>query len=103
MQSPIPLLLLIASIISAVVDWQYHRAGGKQSSRKDRILFGSIVLLVAGAITLTEYVGADPRGILGFNIVPLFIVFFAAWELGRWRMRRKYPLPPKPDAGASGK
>lgn len=101
--SPVAGLLLILAICGAVADFRYKRAGGKGPTRKDRWLFGSLVVLVVGAIALTEYLGADRYGILGFTIVPLFVWFFAAWELGRWRMRRKYPLPPKMDATAAGK
>jgi hypothetical protein len=100
--SPVAGLLLIAAIIGAVADYRYKRAGGQRPTRKDRLLFGSLVAVVAGAIALAEYLGADPYGILGFTILPLFICLFGAWELGRWRMRRKYPLPPKTNAAASG-
>jgi hypothetical protein len=99
---PLPLLLIL-SIFGAIADWRYKRAGGKPSSRRDRILFWSVVLVVAVPIFVVEIIGADPRGILGFVVVPLALWLFFAWELGRWRMRRKYPLPPKTDAAAAGK
>jgi hypothetical protein len=51
-----------------------------------------ICLIVAGAIILTEYTGMDPYGILGYVTLPLAIALFGAWELGRWRTRRKHPL-----------
>lgn len=44
------------------------------------------------AIALTEFSGWDPYGILGYVIPPIVAFLFLAWEIGRWRMRRKYPL-----------
>jgi hypothetical protein len=90
--SPVLLLILALAIVGAATDWKYHKTGGKPSSHSDRILFWVVALLVAGAITWAEYTGWDPRGILGFTIVLLVAWFFLAWEIGRWRMRRKYPL-----------
>ena len=90
--SPILLLLLILAIVGAIADWKYHKAGGKPSSRSDRILFWVVALFVAGAIALAEYTGWDPYGILGFTVVPLVVWLFLAWEIGRWRMRRRYRL-----------
>lgn len=95
--------VLLLALIGAVADWQYHRAGGKQSSRKDRLLFWSVVLVVGGAIAVTDYMGGDPRGILGIAAADLIIWLFGAWELGRWRMRRKYPLQQKADAAGISK
>jgi purine-cytosine permease-like protein len=87
------LLLVIAlAVIGAITDWKYHKAGGRPSSRGDRITFWVIALLIAGAIALTEFMGWDPYGILGYVTVPLVAWLFLAWEIGRWRMRRKYPL-----------
>jgi hypothetical protein len=95
--SPMLLLILALAIVGAITDWKYHKAGGKPSSRTDRSLFWSIALLITGAIALTEFAGWDPYGILG-NVIPgLFAWLFLAWEIGRWRMRRKYSLPQKPE------
>ncbi len=30
---------------------------------------------------------------IGYAIGPVAILLFAGWELGRWRVRRKNPLP----------
>jgi small-conductance mechanosensitive channel len=97
--SPIPLLVLLLSVIGAIADWRYKRAGGKPSSRRDKILFFSIVLLVAGTMVVLGYLGFNPA-ILGHITVPLALWLFFAWELGRWRMRRKYPLP-KPESDSA--
>jgi hypothetical protein len=90
--SPLPGLILLLSIAGVFMDWRYRRAGGRPSSRRDKILFLSVVLLVAGTIATLLYLGYNPE-ILGEIMVPVAIWLFFAWELGRWRMRRKYPLP----------
>lgn len=86
------LVILALAVMGAVADWKYHKAGGRPSARSDRIVFWLLALLVAGAIALTEFTGWDPYGILGYVTVPLAAWLFLAWEIGRWRMRRKYPL-----------
>jgi purine-cytosine permease-like protein len=95
--SVLPFILALACV-GAFLDWQYHKAGGKPSSSSDRITFWVVTLLIGGAIALTEFAGWDPYGILGYVTVPLAAWLFLAWEIGRWRMRRKYPLP-KLDGG----
>ena len=91
--SPVLLLVIVLAIAGAVADWKYHKAGGKPSSRRDRIFFWSLALLIVAAIALTEFAGWDPNGILAFTVIPLTAWLSLAWEIGRWRMRRKYPLP----------
>ena len=89
---PILTILLVLAVLGAITDWKYHKEGGKPSSRSDRVLFWVLALLVASAITFAELTDWDPYGILGFVILPIAAFLFAGWELGRWRMRRKYPL-----------
>jgi purine-cytosine permease-like protein len=91
--SPMLLIIIALAAVGAVTDWRYHKAGGRPSTRSDRITFGVIAVLIAGVIALTEFMGWDPYGILGYVTVPLAAWLFFAWELGRWRMRRRYPLP----------
>jgi hypothetical protein len=94
--SPIPILIFVLSILGAVTDWQYKKAGGKPSGRRDKIIFSLVVLIVAVTIAVLLYLGYNPE-ILGMIIVPLALWLFFGWEVGRWRMRRKYPLP-KPES-----
>jgi protein-S-isoprenylcysteine O-methyltransferase Ste14 len=94
--SPVSGLILIASTVGAVIDFRYVRAGGKRSARIEKILFWAIALVLVVAIGATEYLNLDPYGILGYTIVPLVVVLFGAWELGRWRTRRKFPLQKMP-------
>jgi hypothetical protein len=91
--SPMLLLVVALAVVGAIADWNYHKAGGKPSSRRDRTIFWVIALAVVGAIALTEISGWDPFGILGYVTVPLAAWLFLAWEIGRWRMRRKHPIP----------
>jgi hypothetical protein len=95
--SSIPLLIIALSIAGAFADWRYKKAGGKPPSRRDRITFLVVVLVIAGTIVIVEYLKFDPAGILDFTLLPLAIFLFFAWEVGRWRMRHKYPLP-KPES-----
>jgi hypothetical protein len=91
--SPVTLMVLLLSNFGAFADLRYHKAGGKPSSTRDRMLFWSTALVVALAIALMQYWGRDPYGFLSFTFVPLALWFFFAWKVGRWRMRRRYPLP----------
>jgi hypothetical protein len=97
---PVLGLLLILSVVGALVDHRYKKAGGKPSSTRDRTLFLLALLLVAGFFILMAFlpIGDDLHDpfrlerIEGQVAVPLAVWLFFAWELGRWRMRRKYPL-----------
>ena len=98
--SPVLGVLLILSIVGAVVDHRYKKAGGKPSSRRDKTIFLVALLLAAGLFILLAVLPSgddlhDPfrlERIEGTIAVPLAVWLFAAWELGRWGMRRKYPL-----------
>lgn len=87
--SPLPWLLLILAVVGAIVDWRYRRAGGRPSSRRDRILFWLVVGIVILLLLIIGFLGGNS----GAASVPIAVLLFAVWELGRWRMRRKYPLP----------
>ena len=88
--SPILLVLIIASIMGAVTDYKYKKAGGRKPSKRDRILFLIVVLVVVGFIVWADSINPAIAALAAIPIVP-WLLF--AWELGRWRMRRKYPLP----------
>ena len=93
-QSPIPLIVLVLTIIGAVVDYKYKKAGGQRPSKSDRIFMLVVTLFVFGLIASLYTVNV---AIAGMAAVPLMLFLLFAWEVGRWRMRRKYPLP-KPEA-----
>ncbi len=48
---------------------------------------GAIVLL----LVVLGMLGSSSEAV-GGAIVDIAVLLFALWELGRWRMRRKYPL-----------
>jgi hypothetical protein len=91
-------LLLILAIAGAVADWNYKRCGGVGPSVRDRVCLLAAVLLCVGLVTLLGLLGATAE-LVGFYIGMLTVLLFAGWELGRWLVRRKYPvlssLPPK--------
>jgi drug/metabolite transporter (DMT)-like permease len=100
--NPLPGIALILAVAGAVLDWRYKRKGGKKPTKKDGLLFLTAFVLVGALLTIFYWLGGGSTGsgpeIIGYTVVPLTIVLFATWELGRWRVRRKYPLPTKADA-----
>lgn len=80
--------------MGAVADYKYKKAGGRRPSKMDRILMLVMTLIIVGFIVWAASINS---AIAGMAAVPLIIFLLFAWELGRWRMRRKYPLP-KPEA-----
>ena len=89
--SPVPGLVLIASIIGAVVNYKYKKAGGRKPTSRDRIFFLMVVLVIVGLIVWAASYNSEIAGMISVHIV-IWLLF--AWEVGRWRMRRKYPLSP---------
>jgi drug/metabolite transporter (DMT)-like permease len=84
-------LFLLWAFWGAIVDWRYKRRGGVRPTTKDRVLFLICFGVCLGGVLLLGYRGAsaDALGSLsGF----LTIVLLSAWELGRWRIRRKHPV-----------
>lgn len=89
--SPIPGLILILAIIGAVIDWRYRRRGGQKSTKRAVALFFAATSLVVTFLVGLAFFGESAE-VIGEVTVPLAIVLFATWELGRWRTRRKHPL-----------
>jgi hypothetical protein len=101
MTSPVPGIAFILAVWGAVIDWRYKRKGGKKSTKKDRLLFLAALGVVIVSFVVLGLVGSgDGAGIIGETIPPLAIVLFALWELGRWRTRRKNPLPQRVEPGS---
>lgn len=90
--SPVPALILILSVVGAVQDWRYVRAGGKRSSWKEIVGFWIIVAVITAATAVTEMTGFDPYGILGYVLLPIALALFGVWALGRFRTRRRFPV-----------
>jgi len=94
---PLGLALFALALLGALDDWRYKRRGGKRPSMSDRLLFLCAYVLVAGILLYMGALafGSDARvsgATMAFAVLPLFL----AWELARWRIRRKYPLPALP-------
>jgi drug/metabolite transporter (DMT)-like permease len=104
--APIPSLLPVAALIlaiwGAVVDWRYKRKGGKKPSKRDRLLFLVAFALVGAFFGVLALIGnsggADVAGLIGMFSADFTLVLFATWELGRWRVRSKNPLPQSQNA-----
>jgi hypothetical protein len=94
--SSIPAVLLILAVWGAIADWRYRRKGGTKSTKREKIFFMAALALV-GAVFITFWLVGGSRGagpeISGYTAVPFTILLFATWELGRWRVRHKNPLP----------
>jgi drug/metabolite transporter (DMT)-like permease len=92
--SPLPFAALILAIWGAVVDWRYKRKGGKKPSKRDRLLFLFALALVVVFFVVLALIGVgDVAGMIGAATVDFTIVLFVTWELARWRVRSKNPLP----------
>ena len=87
----------VFAIIGAIYDWQYIRKGGRRSNRAERLWFLFLVALVAALYAVLVFMGGSAE-LIGYITPTFVIVLFAMWELGRWRVRRKNPLPEPPIA-----
>jgi hypothetical protein len=85
-------ILLILAIAGAVADWKYKKRGGTPSTFKDRLYFGIACGLCAAMFVILAISGggAEAAGSLAALVGALL---FVLWEAGRWRTRRKNPLP----------
>ena len=90
--SPVGGGLLVLAVVGAIADWRYKRSGGKRPSERDKWIFWSLTGLVLAFFVVLMLMGANGHA-LGGALVSVAVLLFAIWELGRWRMRRKYPLP----------
>jgi hypothetical protein len=95
--SPIPGVAFILAVCGSIVDWRYKRNGGKKPSKRDRLLFLAAFAILAVLLITFWVLGGGSRGaapeIIGYTGVPFIVLLFGTWELGRWRVRRKNPLP----------
>ena len=94
-QSPVPLIVLLASIYAFFADWRYKRKGGKRPSKTDYLTLGIILIVVSGGIAVLNYLNYNAE-ILALASIPLAIGIFGMWELSRWRVRSKNPPPSNP-------
>jgi hypothetical protein len=85
-------LVLIASVVAAVIDWRYKRRGGKKPTLKDRRFFLAACAVCFICLILFAVLGSSAEG-LGYLFGCCLVILFAVWELARWRVRRRNPLP----------
>jgi O-antigen/teichoic acid export membrane protein len=90
-QSPLMGLVLIASIIAAITDWRYKRRGGIRPTSKERIWFTISFLMPVLLLNWWFVHNGVSAYAVGRVVGVLLIIYFAVWEFGRWRVRRKNP------------
>jgi hypothetical protein len=89
--SPAPVVLLALAIIGAVSDRRYLKAGGRPPSKNDRIVSSCLAGVLLVFLIWLGFRGASAEA-LGRLTGFLLVLYWFAWEFGRSRMRRKYPL-----------
>ncbi len=94
-------IAFIFAVIGAAFDWRYKRKGGKRSSKESKIMFLVAIGLVAALYATLIFLGTS-AGSIGYITPPILAVLFTLWELGRWRVRSKNPLPKAPATGLTG-
>jgi hypothetical protein len=91
--NPSNAIMMILGIVGAVLDWKYKRRGGVKPTKKARLYFLLAAVFCLAFLTFLGLRGASAES-LGTLCGLLFIWLFALWELARWLVRRKNPLPP---------
>jgi hypothetical protein len=86
-------LVFLFALVATFLDWRHVRAGGRRSSRRERLLLAAAVgscllfLLVLGRLGAT----AEHLGELSATLT---IWVWGLWEVARLLVRRKYPVRP---------
>jgi hypothetical protein len=79
-----------------IVDRRYRHRGGLKPTRNDKLFLSAALGLCVGC-TVVFGVLFDASGAAWAYLTELFgmllICIFGLWEFGRWRVRRKNPLP----------
>src|SRR5260370_1894788 len=85
------LFLLMLAVCGAAVDSRYKAGGGKRESKDYvRFFWQSAAAVLVILIGLGYVVGP---GVFGTLLGRVCVVTFAGYELRRWWIRRKNPLP----------
>jgi hypothetical protein len=85
-------IFLLLAVWGAIVDWRYRRRGGVKAGRSAKMFglaavgLGLAVLVFLGAWGASAYY-------LGSATATIGALLFFLWELARWRVRRKNPVP----------
>jgi len=90
MEGPTLLLLLLLAIVGAILDSEYKRRGGTKPTATHKRYFA----VAAGLCLTVTVLAALYSPVAAADMTILFLVtLFALWEVGRWRVRRKYKSP----------
>jgi hypothetical protein len=96
--NPAPLVVLSLSTWGAIVDSRYKHNGGKRPTRRAKVLVLSAFLVVSLFAVLMLVAPLKPgkeetfvHAIAGLTTT-ILILFFGAWELGRWTTRIRNPV-----------
>jgi hypothetical protein len=84
-------IMVILAVTGAILDWKYKKRGGRRPTRKDRLAFGLLVIASGVFVAFLLNRGAEPE-IVGDITGMLLALLLLCWEIGRWRIRRKYPV-----------
>jgi uncharacterized membrane protein YoaK (UPF0700 family) len=82
-------ILLVLAVCGAVADNRYKARGGKRAP-KGTVLKLAVALSIILALFGVRGVSANSLGYLGGTF---FVLGFAGYELWRWFVRRKNPVP----------
>jgi peptidoglycan/LPS O-acetylase OafA/YrhL len=97
---PLIPIAFILSIWGGIADWRYKRRGGKKPTKRQRVFFAIALCLVAASLFVMVVLGGSQGPgpeMAGHLAAPMPFVFLAIWELIRWNVRLKNPLPPPPE------
>lgn len=83
------IVLFAWAIWGAIVDHQYQRRGGTKPSRKDMVLFSVAAALCIAVLVFVAVTAGS--GALGTTTALCAGLLFFLWEVGRWRVRRRFP------------
>ena len=77
-----------------IFDLLYRRRSGARPTKQDRIYFWICIALSLALSGATAYAANNLAVAVGSGLVMLQILF-TIWEISRWRIRRKNPIPPR--------
>lgn len=75
----------------AASDRAYKEAGGVRPTREAKELLVALIAVSLGFL-VALYIGKREVGIVGNFATVLSVLIFGAWEILRWRVRRKHRL-----------
>jgi phosphotransferase system glucose/maltose/N-acetylglucosamine-specific IIC component len=95
-------IILGLIIAGAICDWLYIKKGGVRPTRKDKRNLGIVVVVVLLSLVAVWLIGSwiNPSGnipgAVGTLSGVMTLAIFGFWEIDRFRVRRKNPIPKVP-------